>query len=276
MASTREGIMHIIRPQSSFPDSTGKKLYFRTLVTLVGQAVHETNKQQHAPLSHVCHLLNIDPTRKVEIYGRLHYIQFKKGESIYKVGDPFLGVYIVAAGSVKGTLTQDGRETITGLFLPGEIIGFGGFDGLIHTSAAIAMSDLLVVWLPYKALSGYSKIYGDFEEVILRTFARQVFDASVLLDVITSTNALVATAFFLVSLAARMGTYDDPMTELHLNLTKRDFAIYIGMSQELLGHVLDGLVEKNLIRSEGNTIYLDDIVKLREISSPYSAHLASR
>lgn len=229
-----------------------------------------------APLSHLCNLLNVSYVDKTELSVTGYYVRHGAGDLIYQVDDPFMGIYIVAAGSAKTTLKYGSAETITGLFLPGEILGFEGIDGGAHTNAGVAVSELLLLWVPYSALIGYCRIYNDLEDAILKAFAQQIFDATVLMEVLARASATVKTAFFVLNLATRMGTYHEPVTELRLTLMRKDIALYVGMAYETFCRHLNGLEEKKLIRCDGNTIHIDDVQGLKEACKPYSGYLANR
>jgi len=268
--------MDILPPQTRHPASIDTTFVMGGLPSADKPAARKPVGENYAPLAHVCHLLNIDPALKEELCGRCHYMRFNSGEPIHYAGDPFSGIYIVADGSAKETLIRDGRASIVGLFLPGEIIGFEGFDRLVHTCTASAVSDLLLVWVPHKVLAGYCRTYRDFDCAIVKAFARQILDVGVLLETLGNVDALVKTAFFLFNLAVRTGTHVAPMTELRLHLTHTDVATYIGIECETLSRTLDALGESNLIRCEGDAIYINNIEQLQQICMPYSARFVMR
>ncbi len=56
-----------------------------------------------------------------------HSTLLKIGDLLYKQNDTFKSLYAIKSGSVKIIVhSQDGRENVMGIYLPGEIIGFDG------------------------------------------------------------------------------------------------------------------------------------------------------
>jgi CRP/FNR family transcriptional regulator, anaerobic regulatory protein len=60
----------------------------------------------------------------------------RRGESLYRAGDPFDSLYAVRSGSLKTVMAhRDGREQVTGLRLAGDPLGI---DGIRPTSTRAA------------------------------------------------------------------------------------------------------------------------------------------
>ena|GEM_PF-4070459 len=66
----------------------------------------------------------------------------RRGEALYRSGDPFDNLYAVRSGSLKTVMAhRDGREQVTGLRLAGDPLGLDGINTDTHTSSAIALED---------------------------------------------------------------------------------------------------------------------------------------
>ena len=68
--------------------------------------------------------------------------RLRKGESLYRAGDPFQALFAVRLGTLKTTvLAEDGREQVAGYHLQGDLIGLDGLGTERHGCAAVALED---------------------------------------------------------------------------------------------------------------------------------------
>ncbi len=65
--------------------------------------------------------------------------KLKRGQHLYRAGDPFESIFAVKAGFFKtDVLTEDGRDQVTGFQMAGEILGMDGISTELHTCNAVA------------------------------------------------------------------------------------------------------------------------------------------
>jgi CRP/FNR family transcriptional regulator len=204
------------------------------------------------------------------------YVRFDAGRQIFANGDTFYGIYIVTAGAAKVTVPGEDDELIVGLSMPGDVLGLGGIDELRHNSSAVAVSELLLIWVPREVLSKYCKKYTDFKDAILHAFSQQIFDATIFVEVLAGSNCTEKIAFFLVFLAVRFGTYAKPSLELNLTLNRKGIATFLGFRYETFSRKLCEFQGLGILRAEGDWVYLNDIDTLKKISLPYSSYLSER
>ncbi|MBI2315923.1 MAG: cyclic nucleotide-binding domain-containing protein, partial [Betaproteobacteria bacterium] len=68
--------------------------------------------------------------------------KLKRGESVYRAGDPFSAIYAIRTGFFKSNvIMEDGRDQVTGFHMPGEIIGMDGIGTERHSTNTIALED---------------------------------------------------------------------------------------------------------------------------------------
>ncbi|HRL34081.1 MAG TPA: cyclic nucleotide-binding domain-containing protein, partial [Neisseria sp.] len=59
--------------------------------------------------------------------------RLKKGEYLFRAGEPFSSLYAIRTGFFKTTVaSQDGRDQVTGFFMSGELIGMDGICSHVH------------------------------------------------------------------------------------------------------------------------------------------------
>ena len=74
----------------------------------------------------------------------------KKGEMLYRFGDPLRSLYAIRNGALKTTgLIEDGRAQVTGFYLPGELLGIDAISTDKHPCSAEALETSEVCDIPY-------------------------------------------------------------------------------------------------------------------------------
>ena len=98
--------------------------------------------------------LNHDDLKQVDsVLG--NRVKLRKGDSLYRAGEPFARCYAVRIGSLKTTvLAEDGREQVSGYHMLGDIIGLDGIGTDRHGCQAIALEDTDVCVLPFERHRG--------------------------------------------------------------------------------------------------------------------------
>src|SRR5689334_9482335 len=81
----------------------------------------------------------------------------KRGDYLFRAGDPFQSLYAVRAGFFKSkVLIEDGREQVTGFQMAGEVIGLDGIGTERHHCDAVALEDSEVCVIPFSRLEQLS------------------------------------------------------------------------------------------------------------------------
>ncbi len=77
----------------------------------------------------------------------------KKGELLYRYGDPLRSLYAIRSGTLKTTgLIEDGRAQVTGFYLPGELLGIDAINTDLHPCSAEALETSEVCEIPFDSL----------------------------------------------------------------------------------------------------------------------------
>ena len=90
-----------------------------------------------------------EDSRRVEqlVYARR---RLRRGEALFRNGDEFGSIYAIRTGSFKTTaLSDDGREQVTGFYMPGELLGMDGIGSGAYEANAVALEDSEVCVLPF-------------------------------------------------------------------------------------------------------------------------------
>src|SRR5690606_14009925 len=149
--------------------------------------------------------LHVDDMDKVDsIIQRGRPLQ--KGDYLFRAQDEFHAVYAVRAGTVKTlTTTTDGREQITGCYLPGEIFGLDGVATCIHTNSAIALEASAICEIPFERLDSLGAQIPDLHRHMFRLMGREIGVEHQLITLLSKSNAEERVATLLLSISERNG-----------------------------------------------------------------------
>jgi CRP/FNR family transcriptional regulator len=173
-----------------------------------------------------------------------HTLLLHTGEILYKQDSPFESLYAVKSGSVKISTSQEGGgDTVMGIYLPGEIIGFDGLSSEHHqcTVSALETSSLCEIFL------------DDLQKNIPTIFKQLLKHASKSINQTTdvfSANKLSAEkrlVLFLLDLSKRYQQRGYVHTEFNLLLTRSELGDLLDLTPETVSRGLRKLERNGLI-----------------------------
>jgi CRP/FNR family transcriptional regulator, anaerobic regulatory protein len=190
----------------------------------------------------------------------------RRGEALYRSGDPFDNLYAVRSGSLKTIMAhRDGREQVTGLRLAGDPLGLDGINTDTHTSSAIALEDSSVCIIPYAALKHLCREAGAMQDRLHRLMSEQLYRESSQMMVLGSLSADERVAAFLLDVSERNGQRGYSHAEFNLRMTREDMGSYLGMTLETVSRTLSRFQKRGLIDAQGKLIRIVDFEGLRQI-----------
>ena len=166
------------------------------------------------------------------------------GDVLYSQGMPFKSLYAVKSGSVKISSRQDSSgESIIGIYLPGEIIGFDGLSNEMYqcTISALETSSLCEIHL--EELHG--SIPGIFKQ-LLRHASKRIND-SVGIYSANKESAEKRIVVFLLDLAKRYKQRGYVHTEFNLLLTRTELGNLLDLTPETISRAIRKLEREGYI-----------------------------
>ena len=98
-----------------------------------------------------------------------------KGEYLFNSGDKFTSIYAVRSGSIKTfSESEQGDEQITGLYLPGELIGLDAIHDNKHPCSAIALETTSLCELPFEMLEDLSSTIPELHHQLFRIMSKEI------------------------------------------------------------------------------------------------------
>lgn len=192
---------------------------------------------------------------------------FKRGELLYRIGEPLRAVYAIRCGSVKSyVLTNDGRVQITGFHITGEVIGLGAIAANQYMSEARALETTMVCEVPIDVLEAYSAEVPSIRQQMLKIMSQEILDNQELMLLLGKKNADERLATFLLSLSRRFQRRSYSPSQFNLSMSRSDIGNYLGMAEETVCRVFTRFQDDGLLSTERRQVQLLDQDRLKSIS----------
>lgn len=186
-----------------------------------------------------------------------------RGDYLYRAGERFRGILAVKSGSAK-TVAEDGqgREYMTGLMLPGELLGFDALATDVHKCSAVALETLSYCELPADRLDELcERVPNLLRELFRHAGAR--LDEETAQAITTRQPAEERVAAFLLNLSERLESRGFSPVDFRLSLTRQEIGNYLGLALETVSRVLQGLQAAGLISIRNRDVRILDRQALR-------------
>lgn len=196
------------------------------------------------------------------------HLEMDSGETLFRRQDSFRSVFVICAGAVKTQrVMPDGDLLVTGVWLPGDIVGLDGLGGNQHEFDAVATKPSRVVRLSVgqllKACTQDTAINAWFTQRLGHLLRRKVTDQAWAKGLQSNERIL---RFFL-DLHERMYQGDsDTLIEGELPMPKQDIARYLNMAPETLSRNLSSLRRKRLLVITKTHFAVPDVAQARLVT----------
>lgn len=172
---------------------------------------------------------------------------YKKGEMIYIAGEKKKTLYVIHKGKVKLTrISPSGKEQIISILGPGDFMGeLSLFNDEPITNNAEALEDTTVCIIDGDKLKEIMAKYPAIAFKVLEELSRRLKRAENLIENLGVNDVETRIVQTLLDLA-------DENEVINLDISKKDLAAYMGMSQETLSRKLSYFQDKGLIKQIGH------------------------
>ncbi|OGS90476.1 MAG: hypothetical protein A2Z95_04555 [Gallionellales bacterium GWA2_60_18] len=192
---------------------------------------------------------------------------FKRGETLYRVGEPRRAVYAIRCGSVKTyVLTDDGRMQITGFHITGELLGLDAIVAGHYTSEARVLETTMVCEVPIDVLQAYSEDVPSVSQQILRILSQEIIDYQELMLLLGKKSADERLATFLLSFSRRFQKRNYSSSRFNLSMSRSDIGNYLGMAEETVCRVFSRFHDEGLLTTARRQVQLHDLERLKNIA----------
>ena len=189
-------------------------------------------------------------------------LTFKKGELIFREGEPIRGIYFVYSGTVKvhkkwGTE----KELIIRFARQGEIFGHRGLgQEAIYPISATALEPLNACFIDLDFFRASLKVNQDFMYGLLLFFADELQESERKMRNLAHMQVKGRVAQALATLQEKFGRTREGY--IQMTLSRQDLASLVGATYETVFRIINELAEEELITLSGKNISINDAAKL--------------
>ncbi len=189
-------------------------------------------------------------------------LKFKKGEILYAASEEFSGLYAVKSGSFKSAVSSsDGDAQIVGFHMPGELIGFDGYDAQ-HTSSVVALENSMVCKVPGSHLDFLCSNIKSVSKHIHSMIANDVRAHNSVLMLIAQKSAEDRVICFLKNISDRNKKRGFSSVDFTLSMPRGDIANYLGMAPETISRLLAQLQDDKIVEFDRRNVHIIDYNEL--------------
>jgi CRP/FNR family transcriptional regulator len=190
----------------------------------------------------------------------------RRGETLFRRGEPFHGVYAVRTGFFKTcSSSEEGREQVTGFQMAGELLGFDGMSDSVHSCDAVALEDSQVCVIPYARLEELSREFTSLQRQFHRVMSREIVREHGVMMLLSSMRAEERLAAFLSNLARRLEARGFSASALLLRMSREEIGTYLGLSLETVSRCFSRLHEQGVLEVQQRNIRILDPAALKKL-----------
>lgn len=191
--------------------------------------------------------------------------EVKKGEVLFKEGDPVKGIYFVYRGTVKVHKRWDNeKELIIRFAGPEEIIGHLGLGKKpLYPVSATALENTAVCYLERDFFETTLKVNGGLTYKLMQFFANELQDSHRAMRDLAHMSVKARIAQSILALLHKFGV--DENGYIALGLARQDIASYSGTTYETLFKVSNDFVKDQIIEVSGRNVRVLNEKRLSEI-----------
>jgi CRP-like cAMP-binding protein len=192
---------------------------------------------------------------------------FKKGELLFKEGEPVTGIYYLVAGKAKvHKHWTDDKELIIRFAGAGDIVGHRGLGKEnIYPVSATAIEPVSACFIALDFFFSTLKINHDYAFKLLMFYAEELQESEKRMRNLAHMSVKGRIAYGLLKLKERFGVTEDG--QLAIAVSRHDLASYVGTTYETAFRVLTELAQENVLSVSGKGINIFSEDTLRTLGS---------
>ncbi len=189
----------------------------------------------------------------------------KKGNPIFMQGEELKGIFVIVKGKVKVVSIHENRERLYRLAGEGKIIGHRGFGTRHCPVSAIALTDVLVTYIPDGIVIKLLKTNPALSLFFINFLLDELRESERRIDNMMRVDVKHRIASVLIELADSFGYDIEDPKKLSYTLSRKDLANMAGTTYETVIRTLFYLQEKKLIKLAGKSIYITNTKALKKL-----------
>ena len=217
------------------------------------------------PVSHLCLPGPLDERSRALLdslwIGRR---RLRKGQKLYREGDPFRFLHAVRFGTLKSEFRlSDGSEHVNAFHLTGSMIGFDGLADGCHATTATALENTETCAIAYERLMEACSESPELRERVLRLMGAELVREQRSASLVARRHAEERVATFLLEFAHSMADRGYSPREFHVRMSRADLGSYLGTSLETVSRALSQFARDGFIKVHSRHVEILDREGLR-------------
>lgn len=192
-------------------------------------------------------------------------LTFRKGQTIFREGDPVTGFYFLHEGKVKiHKRWGEDKELIIKLTKEGDVLGHRGIGADQHYPvSATALEDASVCFITTEFLRTTLRVNPELTYQLMLYYAKDLQEAEKGMRNMVHMDVKSRIADTLLKIAEVFGC--DKKGTIQGTLTRQDIASYAGTTYETIFKVMNEFTADRIIELSGKTILIKDKQKLSSL-----------
>ncbi len=195
---------------------------------------------------------------------------YRKGDFIFREGEPTEYFHIVKEGTVKCVKsTADGKECTLKMLMPGDLFccDAAAFDGTAHPGSARPMGNVSILRMHKSTYFDVLRRSPDAALEVIKYLGHRLREAQENAKVLALDRADQRVAALLVDLATRNGVRCEQGIRLGVRLTRQDMAYMVGTTTETVIRIMGRFKRRQLVSGTANCLIVRDLLELKAVAS---------
>ncbi|MDY0747356.1 fumarate/nitrate reduction transcriptional regulator Fnr [Paucibacter sp. R3-3] len=199
-------------------------------------------------------------------------LTLKRGETLFRSGDPFRALYAVRTGFFKTRIgSEDGRDQVTGFQMAGELLGLDGISSDQHNCDAVALEHSQVCVIPFSQLETLSRGFPELQRQFHKIMSREIVRDHGVMMLLGSMRAEERLAAFLLNLSHRLKARGFSPSALLLRMSREEIGTYLGLTLETVSRCFSRFQEDGILEVRQRQVSIVDQTTLERLVSGASA-----
>jgi CRP/FNR family cyclic AMP-dependent transcriptional regulator len=208
---------------------------------------------------------SLDPDSADALLSAMTDVGLRRGEVLFREGDPADRLYVVTAGKLKfARRSGHGRESLLDVLGPGETFGeLSLFDPGPRTATATAILETRLLAVGRAELEPLLARHPLIAVSLLQQLSRRLRRRYENVSDLVFYDIPARVARTLLAMSAQFGAPATDGVRVDHDLTQTEIAGLVGASREAINKVLADFADRGWLRVEGRSVVLVDLERLQ-------------
>jgi CRP/FNR family transcriptional regulator len=226
---------------------------------------------RHCRIFELCEPERLSPDRDLAARIVMRRRSLRRGDTLYRMGEPFRSLTVVCRGSVKtSVVTPEGGWQMTGFYLPGEIVGASALGGRVFNEEAATLEPTTVCEVLFNRLEDLSEHFPAMRNYLFKLLGAEIrAGQDRLWPLLGRRGAPERLAGFLLALSQRYQERGFDAGSFPLSMKRCDVGNYLGLAKETVTRLFARFEEDGLLSVQARQVRIHDLARLRQLADPH-------